>query len=187
MSRLFIIGGCNGAGKTTASKTILPEILECREFINADEIAYTLSPGNPEAAAMRAGRMMLQRIRGLAKTGFDFAFETTLSSRSYVPMLMEFKSKGYSVVLIYFYLDNVELAIQRVADRVARGGHSILEEVIRRRYQRGLHNFFLLYQNVADSWIVYNNSATAPELIARKGLGLDTEIFNVDIWSSIRR
>ena len=164
----------------------MPEILECREFINADEIAYALSPQHPEAVAIRAGRIMLERIRRSAESGVDFAFETTLAIRSYAPMLEEFKSRGSSVILIYFYLESVELAIQRVADRVAGGGHSIPEQIIRRRYHRGIGNFFSRYSIIADSWVVYDNSATMPELIARKGLGLETEVFNTDIWRSIR-
>ncbi len=186
MPRLFIIGGCNGAGKTTASKTILPEILECEEFINADEIAYAILPTHPELVAMRAGRIMLEQIAEHINRGIDFAFETTLSTRSYAPMLRDAKKRGYTIILIYIYLESEELAIQRVADRVARGGHSIPSEVIRRRYKRGLANFSRLFQIVADSWVLYDNSSTSPKLIARKGLGLDTDVFNADIWSSIR-
>jgi predicted ABC-type ATPase len=118
---------------------------------------------------------MLERIAEHIEHRMDFAFETTLSTRSYVPMLREVKERGYTTILIYIYLESEELAIQRVADRVERGGHSIPVEVIRRRYKRGLANFFRLFQNVADSWVLYDNSSTAPQLIARKGLRLDTE------------
>jgi predicted ABC-type ATPase len=117
MPRPFIIGGCNGAGKTTASKTIFREILECEEFINADEIVYALSPMHPELVAMRAGRIMLKRIAEHTESGIDFAFETTLSTRSYAPMMREAKQRGYTIVLIYIYLESEELAIQRVADQ----------------------------------------------------------------------
>jgi predicted ABC-type ATPase len=187
MPKVFVIGGCNGAGKTTASRTILPEILDCREFVNADEIASALSPKHPEAVAFRAGRIMLERIRRLAETEIDFAFETTLATKSYVPMLEKFRTNGDAIILIDFSLESVELAIQRVADRVGRGGHSIPEDVIRRRYQRGIENFHTIFTKVADSWVLYDNSLTFSKLVARKTLGLDIEVFDADIWNRIRK
>jgi predicted ABC-type ATPase len=141
MPNLYIIAGCNGAGKTTASLTILPEILDCREFVNADLIAYGLSPLNVKSVAMEAGRLMLRRIKELLQDEKDFAFETTLATRSYVNLIREAKTKGYEVTLLYFWLHSPEQAKQRVAERVAKGGHNIEDDVIERRYYRGISNF----------------------------------------------
>ncbi len=134
MSNLYIIAGCNGAGKTTASYTILPEILDCKEFVNADNIAAGLSPFNPESVALEAGRIMLVRIRELIDEHVDFAFETTLATRSYVSLIKEAKKKGYSIVLVFFWLDSAGQAIKRVAMRVSEGGHNIPDDVVTRRY-----------------------------------------------------
>ena len=128
--RLFIIGGCNGAGKTTTSFNILPELLRCKEFVNADEIARGLSPFQPEKVALEAGKLMLRRIEELMSLGQDFSFETTLSTKSFVKTIEKSKEKGYYVTLIFFWLDSVELAIDRVRTRVREGGHDIPKEVI---------------------------------------------------------
>jgi len=140
MPNLYIIAGCNGAGKTTASYTILPEILDCREFVNADNIAAGLSPFNPESVAIEAGRIMLKRIDELLNEGADFALETTLSTRSYVPFIKKAKQAGYEVTLLYFWLDSPQTAYNRVAKRVSEGGHDIPIDVIKRRYFRGIKN-----------------------------------------------
>jgi predicted ABC-type ATPase len=129
MSKLYIIAGCNGAGKTTASYTILPEILDCREFVNADEIAKGLSPFQPEKVAFEAGRIMLHRIQELINGKVDFAFETTLSSKTYLHTIKQAKSTGYEIVLIFFWLESVELAKSRVRKRVSEGGHNIPEDI----------------------------------------------------------
>ena len=118
MPNLYIIAGCNGAGKTTASMTVLPEILNCYEFVNADEIARGLSPFQPQKVAIEAGRIMLQRINHLLATGEDFALETTLATKTYVSFIKKAKEKGYQVTLVFVYLNSVELAKQRVTDRV---------------------------------------------------------------------
>lgn len=146
MKRLFIIAGCNGAGKTTASYTILPEILDCDEFVNADEIAKGLSPFRPENAGIQAGRLMLQRIKSLIEQGRDFAFETTLATKSYKNLVEQVKKDGYWVTLIFFFLNSQELAVKRVEIRVKEGGHHIPEKVIRRRYDNGLKNFFTIFR-----------------------------------------
>ena len=143
MSKLYIIAGCNGAGKTTASYTVLPEILECREFVNADEIAKGLSPFNPSSVAIEAGRLMLKRIGELLSAGVSFSVETTLSTRSYINLIQQAQNQGYSVSLIYFWLNSPELAIERVKQRVANGGHDVPAPIIRRRYRSGLENFWL--------------------------------------------
>lgn len=130
MPNLYIIAGCNGAGKTTAAYTILSEVLNCREFVNADHIAFCLSPLNPEHAALAAGRIMLKRIRELLKRRSDFAFETTLSTLSYVSLIRTAHLNGYKVSLLYFWLSSPELAIQRVERRISKGGHHIPADVI---------------------------------------------------------
>ncbi len=187
MPKVFIIGGCNGAGKTTSAMTPLPEILHCDEFVNADEIARGISPLNPEDVAFKAGRIMLQRIRELASNDRVFAFETTLATRSYAPLLRDLRQKGYSSALVFFYLNDVELAIARVAKRVALGGHSIPENVIRRRYERGLRNFLNIYIPLADLWIVYDNSGDHPELVATGSKGIEQKVLKEYIWNNIQR
>lgn len=165
---LYIIAGCNGAGKTTASFTILPEIIECREFVNADEIAKGLSPFQPEKVAIEAGRIMLNRINELLKAKESFAFETTLSTRSYKNKILEAKQKGYSTMLLFFWLENVELAKERVKSRVSEGGHNIDPEVIERRYYKGISNLFNIYLPIVDDALVFDNSFGRHELLAQK-------------------
>ena len=159
MPKLYIIAGCNGAGKTTASYTVLPEMLGCKEFVNADEIAKGLSPFNPESVAIEAGRLMLQRMDDLLSEGEDFAFETTLATRSYVKFVEWTQAKGYFVTLLYFWLPTPEQAIERVATRVSEGGHNIPSDVIRRRYANGIRNLTTLYTPIGDYWTIYDNSA----------------------------
>lgn len=155
---LYIIAGCNGAGKTTASMTLLPEMLGCDEFVNADGIAKGISPFRPEKVAFEAGRIMLHRIDELMESKVDFAFETTLSTKSYKGKIMRAQEMGYKVMLVFFWLPNPELAVQRVAKRVQEGGHDIPEEVIRRRYQRGIHNLLNIYSQLTDVTIVAENT-----------------------------
>ena len=166
MPNLYVIAGCNGAGKTTASYTILPEILDCKEFVNADNIAAGLSPFNPERVALEAGRIMLSRIHDLLNERADFAFETTLSTRSYVSLIKEAKGKGYEVTLLYLWLDSPDRAIKRVAIRVAKGGHYIPHDVVKRRYYRGIMNLIQLYKPLCDKWLMFDNMDVEPHLIA---------------------
>jgi len=187
MPNLYVISGCNGAGKTTASYTVLPEILDCKEFINADEIARGLSPFNPDKAAIEAGRIMLTKIDKFIKKGLDFAFETTLSSKSYLHTINEAKENGYEVTLLFFWLDSVELAIERVKTRVAEGGHDIPEKVIRRRYYAGIKNLFDLYIPVCDYWMITNNSNPNLELIAEGDLETITRIENNRIFELMKK
>ena len=154
---LYIIAGCNGAGKTTASYSVLPELLNCREFVNADEIAKGLSPFNPESVAIEAGKLMLQRINLLVSQRRTFAIETTLSTRSYASLIKEAHEKGYLVVLLFFWLPSPEMAIERVAKRVSEGGHNIPTETIIRRYWLGLQNFFKIFAPIVDSWMFFEN------------------------------
>jgi len=180
---LYIIAGCNGAGKTTASFTILPEILDCKEFVNADEIARGLSPFQPEKASFEAGRIMLQRIDDLMLGGENFAFETTLSTKTYKDRIESAKKLGYTITLLFFWLRNVELAKERVKIRVQEGGHNIDEETIVRRYTRGIINLFDLFLPIVDEAMIFDNSEGLPLLIAEKQekeplTVLDKELFN---------
>jgi predicted ABC-type ATPase len=165
---LYIIAGCNGAGKTTASFTILPEIISCKEFVNADEIAKGLSPFQPEKVAFEAGRIMLHRVNELLKSDESFAFETTLSTKSYKNKVADAKEKGYTVTLLFFWLQSVELAKERVKTRVKEGGHNIEDEVIERRYYKGLQNLFDIYLPIVDGALVFDNSFGKHVLIAQK-------------------
>ena len=186
MPNLYVIAGCNGAGKTTTSYTLLPEMLNCKEFVNADEIARGLSPFQPETVSFQAGRIMLKRIHELLKGKNDFGFETTLSTRSYVHLFGYAKELGYTVVLVFFWLESADLAKGRVNARVERGGHNISSIVIERRYKRGLENFFALYKDLSDSWLIYDNSHEEPALVAKGNASLVSSIFNDDIWKKIQ-
>ena len=154
---LYIIAGCNGAGKTTASYSVLPDLLNCREFVNADEIAKGLSPFNPESVAIEAGKLMLQRIDLLLSQKKTFAIETTLATRSYASLIKRAHENGYQVVLLFFWLSSPELAIERVAKRIREGGHNIPTQTIIRRYWLGLQNFFNIFAPIVDLWTFYEN------------------------------
>ena len=173
---LYIIGGPNGAGKTTASYSVLPTILECREFVNADEIARGLSPFNPESVAIEAGRLMLSRIAELLRRNESFSIETTLATRSYFWLIEQAHRQGYDVTLLYFWLRTPEQAIERVAERVSKGGHNIPSNVIRRRYQEGIDNLFHIYMPIVDTWVLVNNSMTPRSIVATGGRNQQTEI-----------
>lgn len=163
---LYIIAGCNGAGKTTASFTILPEILECKEFVNADEIAKGLSPFQPEKVAFEAGRIMLERINFLLKSNETFALETTLATKSYKSKLIWAQENGYTIKLLFFWLPSIEMAVERVAIRVSEGGHDIPQDVIERRYRRGIDNLFTIYISLSSEWFIFDNSKNELEEIA---------------------
>lgn len=183
---LYIIAGCNGAGKTTASYTILPEILNCREFVNADQIAAGISPFQPESAALEAGRIMLQRIDHLMHEGVDFAFETTLSTRSYVGSIKEAQRQGYFVTLLFFWLESTTLAKERVEMRVSEGGHNISPDVIERRYKRGISNLFNLYMPVCDKTMLLDNSDKNPIFVMTNETGFTPEIFDETMLQQIK-
>ena len=170
---MFIISGCNGAGKTTASYSLLPEMLECSEFVNSDEFAKGLSPFNPEKAAIKASRFVIMKIRHLISRQMDFAVETTLATRTLLKTVKMAQSNGYTVTLLYFWLNTPELAIQRVKARVEAGGHNIPEETIRRRYRVGIQYFFNDYSPVCERWILADNSQI-PFRVAAEGSKLDT-------------
>ncbi|MEN5433439.1 zeta toxin family protein [Sphingobacterium faecium] len=166
--KLYIIAGCNGAGKTTASFTILPEILECKEFINADEIAKGLSPFQPEKVAFEAGRIMLKRIDELFLENENFAFETTLATKSYRNRIIKAKEQGYRVTLLFFWLQSIDLAKEPVRTRVLEGGHHIDTDVIARRYINGIKNLFNIYLPIVDGALIFDNSEGKHELLAEK-------------------
>jgi predicted ABC-type ATPase len=143
---LYIIAGPNGAGKTTFARKFLPQYAECLEFVNADLIAGGLSPFAPERAAILGGRLMLEQIHSLAERGLDFGFETTLSGKTYVKLLRDMKKRGYLIHILFLWIINVELALERIQLRVRNGGHHIPETIVRRRFSRSLSNFFRFYQ-----------------------------------------
>lgn len=181
---MYIISGCNGAGKTTASYTVLPEMLDCHEFVNADEIAKGLSPFNPYKAAIQAGRIMTNRIHDLMDQNVDFAFETTLAPKTYRNLVIRAKEKGYKVILIFFWLSSPDLAVKRVEIRVKEGGHDIPENVIRRRYENGLSNFFNIFKTIVDEWMLIDNSEVPYKIIAEGNIA-SSEIFSNIVWNSL--
>lgn len=183
---LYIIAGCNGAGKTTASYTILPEILDCKEFVNADEIARGLSPFNPNGMAIEAGKLMLKRIKELLSRDESFAIETTLATRSYVNLVHQAQGKEYLVTLVFFWLNKPELALQRIAARVRNGGHDIPEQTARRRYVAGINNLFDLFIPAVDYWMIYDNSESPCLPVAQGKATLTTTIYDENKLNKIK-
>lgn len=185
MPHIVVISGPNGAGKTTAAPALLKNGLKVDHFVNADVIAQGLSAYAPEKAAIQAGRAMLQRIHQLADEHENFAFETTLASRTFAPWIANLKERGYLFHLIFLVLDSPELAISRVKERVKIGGHFVPDETVRRRYVTGLKNFFSLYKDLADSWQIYDNSSMGElELIVSK-MNKTLEIQHTDKWQKL--
>lgn len=176
MPRLYIISGCNGAGKTTASYTMLPEMLSCSEFVNSDEFAKGLSPFQPEKAAIQAGRYMIMKTRYLLKKRLDFGIETTLATRTILTTVKMAQAAGYTVTILYFWLNSPELAIERVKARVEAGGHNIPEETIRRRYKVGIDYFFHDYAPICERWILADNSQIPFRVIAE---GSKNDVINI--------
>ncbi|AND64728.1 zeta toxin [Flavobacterium covae] len=183
---LYIISGCNGAGKTTASFAILPEILDCKEFVNADEIAKGLSPFQPEKVAFEAGRIMLHRINELFIQNESFAFETTLSTRSYKNKIIEAKNENYNVTLLFFWLRTIELAKERVKTRVKEGGHNIPEYIIERRYKKGIFNLFDIYLPIVEQVLIFDNSEGNHQLIAEKSSNDELNIIDLKKFNEIK-
>ena len=183
---LYIIAGCNGAGKTTASMTILPKSLLVKEFVNADEIAKGLSPFNPEGVAIEAGRLMLERIKYLINKEESFSIETTLATRSYINLVMDAHKRGYIVNIIYFWLESPELAANRVAERVSKGGHDIPRDVIFRRYSKGINNLFNLFMDKVDVWAIYDNSQYKRERIAFGDKRIKQVVNNMEKFNKIK-
>jgi predicted ABC-type ATPase len=164
---IYVIAGPNGSGKTTFAMKFLPEYVKCPNFINADLIAKGLAPFEPERAAIKAGKMVLEQIQEYVDKGFDFAFETTLSGKSYYNLMKKFKTAGYGLHLFFLWLPAPELAIARIKDRVAEGGHNIPNSDVRRRFGRGIKNFLGMYEKIFDTWLLFDNSSQEPVLIAK--------------------
>jgi predicted ABC-type ATPase len=183
---IYVIAGCNGAGKTTASYTILPDILDCKIFVNADEIAKGLSPFDVESVAFESGRIMLERIDNLISENKSFSIETTLSSKSYKNIFANAINKGYTIKLLFFWLHNESLAIKRVKTRVKEGGHNITEIVIKRRYQRGIDNLFKIYLPLLSEIMIFDNSNDTIELVATGNFGIQN-ITNYNKWKKIQK
>lgn len=167
MKTCILIAGPNGAGKTTFATEFLPKEAALENFLNADLIAAGLSPFAPERVAVEASKILLDRVRECLRRGESFAVESTLSGKAHLRLIQEARAGGYRVVLHFLKLPSVDLAIERVRRRVRKGGHNIPEEVIVRRYARGLQNLEI-YKAVADDWKVWDNSRGAPELIDEK-------------------
>ena len=185
MKDVIVIGGPNGAGKTTAANRLLPTALELREFLNADEIARGLSPFDPEANSVLAGRMMIDRIDRLVGGGKSFAFETTCAGHRQAKLLRACRAAGYRVTFIFLWLPSPQFAVERVAQRVGRGGHHIPEDTIVRRYAAGVYNMRHLFLPLADVALIYDNSGQAPTLIAEKGPNVPFVARDVGRWKLI--
>lgn len=184
--RVVIFAGPNGAGKSTHADAILAA-LGINTFVNADYIARGLSGRNAEAVAMMAGRIMLTRLKELAAAKQDFAFESTLSSRSFAPFLRGLKAQGYQVAIYYFSLASPALAVRRVKLRVAMGGHDVPADVIRRRFDRSLSNFFSLYTPLADRWLVFDNSVTGTAILLAQQEGDNLQIKESKPWLKLQK
>lgn len=185
---LLVIAGPNGAGKTTCAMTLLPEMLHIKHFVNADLIARGFSPFDPRLVDIQASRFMVEKMRELRNAGESFAIETTLASKSIANFIEESRTRGYEVKLIFITLDRPETAVNRVAQRVAKGGHYISEETIRRRYFRGIANLFDIYMPLVDCWTILDNSQTNQEaqIVAQCAVPSQPIIFNADIYVQLR-
>ena len=184
---VVVLAGPNGAGKSTSAPYLLKDALAVDEFVNADTIAQGLSAYRPDAAALTAGRVMLERLRALANLSRDFAFETTLSGRSHARWVRELQRAGYRTHLIFLSLPSADLAIARVADRVRRGGHHVPEAVVRRRFVAGLRNLFSVYMPAVDAWTIYDNAdVVSPRLVASRAFGADTIVADAEAWESLK-
>ncbi len=185
---IVVLAGPNGAGKSTVAPVLLAQTLGIGEFVNADDIARGLSAFQPQSVAIAAGRVMLARLDELARQGVSFAFETTLASRSFRPWLEARIMAGYRVHLLFLWLPSPEMAAARVAYRVARGGHGVADEVIRRRYAAGLHNFFALYRSIAEEWRFYDShSVVGPRLLAQGNGSGGIHVLDSPLWADIVR
>ena len=185
---LYIISGCNGSGKTTASYTILPEMLHCKEFVNSDEIAKGISPFNAStmAVAIEASRIMYKRIRELIAADKTFALETTLASRSIANLVKDAQEKGYYVTLLFFWLNTPDLAVERVKNRVKEGGHHVHELTVRRRYRTGIKNLFDLYMPICDYWMIADNSLSPMEVIAKGFRNGEKSVDNIFVFNKLK-
>lgn len=182
----YVIGGSNGAGKTTFASEFLPLYADCPNFINPDFIARAFSPFNPDAGLMRAGRMVLARINEFESARTDFAFESTLSGRSYVPVLKRLRRSGFHVHLFYLWIPNADLGLLRIHDRVESGGHDVPERDVRRRFDRTFRNLFTLYRPLADTLHFFDNASEAPRLVFKDEAG-KTSVLDALLYNSLLR
>ena len=183
---MYIISGCNGSGKTTASYMLLPELLDCSEFVNSDEFAKSLAPFHPETAYITASRYMLKKLRYLFVRREDFCIETTLATRSLLKMVRTAQDQGYFVTVVYLWLSDPEIAVRRVAARVEAGGHDVPPDVIRRRYYTGLEYFFDLYAPVCDKWMLVDNSTNEFRIVA-EGTKKGTTVRDLTTYNQIKQ
>lgn len=183
-SNVYVVAGPNGSGKTTFAREFLPNYAKCPHFVNADLIASGLSPFDPRIVALKAGKLVLTRIREFTKSGSDFGFETTLSGRSHFNMFRRLKAAGYKIHLIFLWVPGVDLSLLRVKNRVAEGGHDVLSDDVRRRFPRSIANFFKAYSQLADTWMLFDNSGEKP-VLAAKGAGPGLTVENQKIYGII--
>ena len=181
---IVIVAGPNGAGKSTVAPALLHGTLAVDEFVNADVIASGLSAFDPDSAAIAAGRVMLARIRELALQRLNFAFETTLASRSFAPWLRQLVTSRYSAHLVFLWLPSADFAVDRVAERVRTGGHNVPPETVRRRYAAGLRNFFELYQPLVSGWVLYDSSGPVPRPVAEGLASHPPTVYDRDVWAA---
>ena len=182
--RIYIVAGPNGAGKSTFAREFLPLYADCRNFINADLIAQGIAPFSPEGAAFRAGRLMLSEIRRAASQRADFGFETTLAGRGYLEMFRSLRHFGYELHAFFLWVTNVEVTLNRIKARVSAGGHDVPEAIVRRRFKRSTRNFILDYRPLSNSWILFDNSGAAPEMVALRESG-ETRIIRTGLYDEI--
>ena len=180
-----VIAGSNGAGKTTFATQFLPHYARCSNFINADLIARGLSPFDPVAGMARAGRLVLERIAEFEAAGTDFAFETTLSGRSYATVIRRLRATGYRIHLFYLWIPSPDLALLRIRDRVESGGHDVPEVDVRRRFDRTLRNLFTLYRPLCDTLHFFDNSSDVPRLVFKDEAG-KTNVIDAFLYEEIR-
>ena len=181
---MYIIAGPNGSGKTTFARTFLPEYAKCDRFINADLIAAGLSPFSPQQVAIKSGRLVLEQIKEYTEAGVDFGFETTMSGVTYLKYFRILKEKGYNINIFFLWIPNSQLAIARVKDRVAKGGHNVPVKDIKRRFKRSVEKFFKNYRLLANKWILFNNAAALPKIIAKKQ-NAHIDIIDKDVFEKI--
>ena len=181
---LYVIAGPNGAGKTTFAGEFLPRYAKCENFVNADLIAQGLSPFSPAAAGIKAGRLLLKQIHEFAQRRADFAFETTLAGKTYIRLLRKLKQQGYVIHLFFLWIPSVELALARIKDRVAQGGHNVPTAEVRRRFGRSVQNFLKVYRPLFDSWTVFDTSTAPPALLAKEEGGKLT-VVDADVFARI--
>jgi predicted ABC-type ATPase len=181
--KVIILAGPNGAGKSTLAPLLLRDKFDLADYVNADTLALGLSAFHPEKVAMQAGRVMLKRLRELASQKESFAFESTLASRSYAPWISDLQSEGYTFHLLFLWVRSPDISIERVKERVRLGGHDVPAEIIRRRYHRGVRNFLDLYQGLANTWVVYDNSFIGNPVFIAEGVGrIINQLHEKDLW-----